>query len=151
MKKYRLGLNGGLIKSVDLLVEHREEIVRRIHGLMEDIVIVGILGQMELFLFRETGPLFIDSLSRIGTVIGVLVFDPTLTYTSADVVALKLMNMVVDFRLGIENILVINKIDNVRDKNIVEMIDNPVILQKYLHEETRYTCRSYRRNSQHNE
>jgi len=135
IKKYKLGPNGGLIKSIDLLIKYKDIMISRVKKLVENIVIVDTPGQMELFLFRETGPIFINSLSQIGTTIGVLVFDPTLTYRPSDVIALKLMNMVVDFRLGIENILVINKIDKLKDSKIIEMIDNPQFLQEYLHKE----------------
>jgi len=135
MRKYKLGPNGGLIKSIDELLNYSDEIIEKAKGLSQDIILVDTPGQMELFLFRKTGPYFIEAFSNIGTVVSVLVFDPTLAYRPSDVVSLKLMTMVVDFRLGVENILAINKIDAVRESPMVELFDNQEALGRFLEKE----------------
>ena len=124
-----------MIKSVDELLNYSDEIIEKAKVLSQDIILVDTLGQIELFLFRKTGPYFIEAFSNIGIVVSVLVFDPTLTYRPSDVVSLKLMTMIVDFRLGVENILAINKIDAVRESPMVELFDDQEALGHFLEKE----------------
>ena len=111
MEKLRLGPNGALIVSVDMLLKHAPELVSEISSLPHDFVIVDTPGQMELFLFRETGPAFISKFKELGQVAVVLIFDPTLTNRLVDAVALRLMNLVAQLRLASESTVIINKCD----------------------------------------
>ena len=49
MKKYRLGPNGALIASMDLLLEHIHELRDRIREMDPEILLVDTPGQMEIF------------------------------------------------------------------------------------------------------
>jgi len=124
MMKYKLGPNGALIKSVDMLLKYRDEIASRIARLDKSYILIDTPGQMELFLFRNTGPYFLEYFKKIGFPIAVLIFDPTLTYRVMDIVVLQLMSMVVQFRLGIESIVVINKIDSENAYNLLNLIED---------------------------
>lgn len=135
MLKYRLGPNGALIKSVDMLLKYRDEIVARIARLDKSYILVDTPGQMELFLFRNTGPFFLEYFRKIGVPIAVLIFDPTLTYRIIDVVALQLMSMVVQFRLGIESIVVVNKTDSKDAFNLLNLIKDENNIPKRLKNE----------------
>lgn len=132
MREERLGPNGALIRSVDRLLEHRDSILGEIKRLNADHVLVDTPGQMELFLFRNAGPIFLDALRGLGPVVGVLVFDPTLAYRPEDIVALKLMSMVVRFRLGIDSVVVINKYDLEEARKVIEIIDRDDALKEAL-------------------
>lgn len=127
-----------MIKSVDELLNYSDEIIEKAKVLSQDIILVDTLGQIELFLFRKTGPYFIEAFSNIGIVVSVLVFDPTLAYRPSDVVSLKLMTMIVDFRLGVENILAINKIDAVRESPMVELFDDKKLLDIFWRRKKEY-------------
>lgn len=135
MLKYKLGPNGALIKSVDMLLKYRDEIVSKIASLNKSYILVDTPGQMELFLFRNTGPFFLEYFRRIGVPMAVLIFDPTLTYRIIDVVALQLMSMVVQFRLGIESIVVINKIDSKDASNLLNLIEDRDKISRELRNE----------------
>ncbi len=55
MEKYKLGPNGGLIVSVDLIINYINDMVKSIEDIEPDYVLIDTPGQMELFAFRETG------------------------------------------------------------------------------------------------
>ncbi|MEL9929758.1 MAG: ATP/GTP-binding protein, partial [Sulfolobales archaeon] len=62
MYRYRLGPNGALITAVDLMVNHVDEIREFIDGRKANYYIIDTPGQMEIFAFRETGPLILDEI-----------------------------------------------------------------------------------------
>ncbi len=63
MDKYGLGPNGGLVAATDLIVECIEDLKFEISEFSNpDIVLIDTPGQMELFAFRNTGPMVVSSL-----------------------------------------------------------------------------------------
>ena len=63
MDKYGLGPNGGLVAATDLIIESIEDIKFEISEYNDpDIVLIDTPGQMELFAFRNTGPMVVSSL-----------------------------------------------------------------------------------------
>ena len=62
MEKYNLGPNGGLIASIDLMSAHIDKIQNEIDELGADFILLDTPGQIELFAFRDTGPLIVSSL-----------------------------------------------------------------------------------------
>ena len=134
MKKYKLGPNGALIKSVDLMLTHRSEIVSRIATLPVEIVLIDTPGQMELFLFRKSGPAFLEAFNKVGFTTSVIVFDPTLTYTPSDIVSLKLLTIITQLRLNTETVAVVNKIDDLKDDTITQLLDDTSLLMEKIEE-----------------
>ncbi|MEM3832840.1 MAG: ATP/GTP-binding protein [Thermoprotei archaeon] len=55
MEKYKLGPNGGLVVSVDLMINYINDMVKSIEDMEPDYVLIDTPGQMELFAFRDTG------------------------------------------------------------------------------------------------
>jgi GPN-loop GTPase len=63
MEKYNLGPNGGLIAATDLIIESIEDLKFEISEYNDpDVVLIDTPGQMELFAFRNTGPMVVSSL-----------------------------------------------------------------------------------------
>ena len=67
MSEYGLGPNGAMILASDLMVNFLDDIKEEIDEFNPDWVLVDTAGQLELFAFRETGPLIASSLG-IGDV-----------------------------------------------------------------------------------
>ncbi len=125
MEREGLGPNGALIASVDRAVAYRDEIVAAMRSLPYPYIIVDTPGQMELFLFREAGPLFIDSMRGAGFPVAALIYDPSSATKPEDVVGLKLLAMIVQFRLGVDAVPVLNKADKLAGSNIAELLEDP--------------------------
>ena len=62
MEEYGLGPNGGMILASDLMVNYLDDLKNEIDEYNADWVLVDTAGQLELFAFRETGPLIASSL-----------------------------------------------------------------------------------------
>ena len=62
MDEYGLGPNGAIILASDLMVNYLNDLRDEIDDYNADWVIVDTAGQLELFAFRETGPLIASSL-----------------------------------------------------------------------------------------
>ncbi len=130
MEKEGLGPNGALIASVDKAVGYRGEIAAAMRKLPYPYIIVDTPGQMELFLFREAGPLFIEALQEVGFPVAALIYDPSSVVKPEDVAGLKLLAMVVQFRLGIDAVPVLNKADMLAGKSIAELLEDPQRLRE---------------------
>ncbi|QOJ78203.1 ATP/GTP-binding protein [Infirmifilum lucidum] len=119
MKKYGLGPNGALIKSIEIACKYLDDILERASKLPAPYVLVDTPGQMELFLFREFGPRFVEKFKKAGHIIGVVILDPTLMRKAQDIVSLKLLSLLTSLRLGVDVIPVINKADAVEEGEIL--------------------------------
>ena len=62
MEEYGLGPNGAMILSSDLMVNFLDDLKDEIDEYNADWVLVDTAGQLELFAFRETGPLIASTL-----------------------------------------------------------------------------------------
>jgi len=111
MQRERLGPNGALIRSAELLLKLIDTLLDEISKLRQPYVIVDTPGQMELFLFRDFGLVFTERLKELGHVTGVLVLDPTLSYRPQDLLVLRLLSLVVQLRFGVDVVPVVNKSD----------------------------------------
>ncbi len=129
MREYGLGPNGALIKSIDILVRYVDEIRDKISNLPTHYIIVDTPGQMELFLFRDAGPLFIDAFKKIGYPVITLIYDPLLTSRPQDVASLRLMSLVVQMRLNVDTVPVLNKSDIVSSEEIYRILRDTAILK----------------------
>jgi hypothetical protein len=61
MTEYELGPNGAMILASDLMVNFLDDLRDEIDEYNPDWVFVDTAGQLELFAFRETGPLIATS------------------------------------------------------------------------------------------
>lgn len=123
MRDYGLGPNGAFLKSMELISEISDRIFALISNIDKSYIIVDTPGQMELFVFRDVGPLFISRFREIGFPIGIVLFDPTLTKKGSDIVSLLLMSMLVQFRLDVESIPIISKCDQVLERLLFDESD----------------------------
>jgi GTPase SAR1 family protein len=121
MKKEGLGPNGALIRAAEVLEGTIPEIIaefeRKSGG--SDFHIIDTPGQMEVFIFRGLGPKLASALR--GRVAALSIIDPSLLQSGVDLVVLKLLGLVVELRLGIPSIDVMNKIDIYGDSTVAKM------------------------------
>jgi GTPase SAR1 family protein len=119
MKEEGLGPNGALIRAAEITEANLHKILTKIKGKEKSgFTIIDTPGQMEIFLFRGLGPKLSASLR--GRTLSVSIIDPTLLRRRIDIVVLKLLGLVVELRLGVPSIEVLNKSDLYEGKTIKE-------------------------------
>ena len=125
MEEYGLGPNGAIILASDLMVNYLEDIKEEIDDFDPDWVFVDTAGQLELFAFRETGPLIASSLG-IGDVQRAVsfLFDSNLVLRPNGFISTLLLAASVQFRFRkISQINLLAKSDLLDEDQIDMIID----------------------------
>jgi GTPase SAR1 family protein len=110
MRKYNLGPNGGLIAAIDLMSAHLETLEEEINDLGTDFILFDAPGQIELFAFRETGPVIVSSIGGDSKMIIFLV-DSALARTPAGFVSSLLLSASVLVRFNLPQLNVLSRAD----------------------------------------
>ena len=132
MVKEGLGPNGAFIKCMDLMLQNKEIILNSIRKIEKEYVLIDTPGQMEVFVFRKAGPELISTLKELGPVICVLIFDPIMADSPSSLVAMMLLSLVVQLRLEVDNVVVLNKVDAIEDKSLLDLVENRENLKSIL-------------------
>lgn len=125
MKKYNLGPNGATILASDLMIRYIDDLKYEIEQYNPDWVLVDTAGQLELFSFRETGPLIANSLGfePVQKAVSFL-FDSNLVLRPNGFISTLLLAASVQFRFkNISQINILSKAD-LLEENQIEMIIN---------------------------
>ena len=125
MTEYGLGPNGAMILASDLMVNFLDDLKYEIDEFNPDWVFVDTAGQLELFAFRETGPLIASTLGfgSIERAVAFL-FDSNFVLRPNGFISTLLLAASVQFRFrNISQINVLSKIDLLSEEQI-EMIVN---------------------------
>ncbi len=111
MEKYKLGPNGTLLASIDLVAADIEEIVEELHGIRANYVIVDTPGQLEIFAFREAGPLIVGALTHGYKSASLFLIDSLFLEQPGNLVSALLLAASINVRLGLPQINVVSKAD----------------------------------------
>ncbi len=105
MKKYKLGINGALIKSIDISVDYVDELKCN-----ADYVLYDTPGQMELFIYSKSGREIVNKLSdRFSAAL--FLMDSTVVCDSESFVSAVMQNVIVSLRLSLPTLTVFTKSD----------------------------------------
>ena len=130
MRKYKLGPNASLLAAVDLMVTMADEVRQQIAELDPTYLIVDTPGQLELFAFRETGPMIINRLN-VDKAVVLFVIDAVHARTPVGLASSLLLSLSVQFRLGKTQVNVLNKADLLSQEEL-EDIESMVEDSDYL-------------------
>lgn len=125
MEKYGLGPNGAMILASDLMVNFLDDLKYEIDEYNADWVLVDTAGQLELFAFRETGPLIASTLGfgSIQRAVSFL-FDSNFVLRPNGFISTLLLAASVQFRFrNIPQINILSKMD-LLDEDQIDMIIN---------------------------
>jgi GTPase SAR1 family protein len=125
MEKYGLGPNGAMILASDLMVNYLDDIKEEIDEFNPDWIVVDTAGQLELFAFRETGPLIASALGfgDIQRSVSFL-FDSHFVLRPNGFISTLLLAASVQFRFQrIPQINILSKVD-LLDEDQIDMIVN---------------------------
>jgi hypothetical protein len=125
MQEYGLGPNGAMILASDLMVNYLEDLKFEIDEFNADWILVDTAGQLELFAFRETGPLIASALGfgSIQRSVSFL-FDSNFVLRPNGFISTLLLAASVQFRFrNIPQINILSKSD-LLDEDQIDMIIN---------------------------
>ncbi len=106
MKRYGLGINGALMKSIDLTLEFIDDLL--VKG---DYVIFDTPGQMELFLYSKSGLKIAETIARYDWSVCLFIIDSEVASTPENFASIIAQNAVISLRLSMPTITVFNKCD----------------------------------------
>ncbi|MBS7287171.1 MAG: ATP/GTP-binding protein [Candidatus Freyarchaeota archaeon] len=138
MDKFNLGPNGGLVACVDMMVNLIEEIKREIDDIKATHVIVDTPGQLELFAFRESGPIVTSSLGGTQSAVCFLM-DPFIARTPYGFVSVMLLGASVQYRFFLPQLNILSKSDTLTDherSKIIDWASEPLKLMDAIEHET---------------
>ena len=110
--KYKLGPNGALVKSIELITGELRSIVSEFCSVDADFILVDTPGQMEVFVFRDIAPKLIKLLKEYDNwLAATFVIDASLVKNPEDYAFVAIMSTALQARLGIDVVPVMNKTD----------------------------------------
>lgn len=121
MEKYNLGPNGGLVAAIDLISAHVSAVEKEIQEIAADFVVLDAPGQIELFAFRETGPLIVSHLGGESRLLIYLV-DAALAKTPAGFVSSLLLAASVFVRFNLPEVNVLSRADLLTDQELEQVM-----------------------------
>ncbi|MHA1270417.1 MAG: ATP/GTP-binding protein [Candidatus Helarchaeota archaeon] len=136
MLKYNLGINGGIIASVDMIINYINELKEEIESLRPEYILIDTPGQMELFAYRSIGNILISNLIEDDGGI-IYLIDPNLAKEPDGYLSTLLLGLSVQIKFHIPLIYILSKIDiltNDELDNILDWSEKPDLLTFALEE-----------------
>ncbi len=136
MEKYKLGPNGALIISMDLMVDNIEAINKSIRSVGSPLIVIDTPGQMEIFLYRAAGKIILDSLD-VDEILLIYVIDGIFAKDPRNFVSSILLGGTLKVRFDQPLLSVLNKIDLLDNRDVKKLLRyfrSPVALKQDLQE-----------------
>ncbi len=146
MQQFGLGPNGALVASLDMSISRVEDMREEIEELDTDYVIVDCPGQMELFAYRNSGPLLVSSLMGNENGLSMYLLDANIARTPSGYLSSMLLGMSIAIRFGLPQLNLLSKADILNQDDvdcIVEWSTNPFILEDALDAHSMGLVREY--------
>jgi GTPase SAR1 family protein len=127
MESHGLGPNGAQIACADMVAFNTPDIKESIDSFKTDYVLMDTPGQLELFVFRESGKYIIKFLKPQRSIIAYLI-DHALAKTASGFVSQLLLSLSTNFRLNKSQINILSKADILTDeerKQVLRWSKNP--------------------------
>ena len=139
MSDYGLGPNGSLIMAADLVATKMDDLQREVDMLNPDYVVVDTAGQMELFVYRNSGPYFVSNFKSDNKV-NVFTLDGALISNPMNYVSIGLLAASIRMRLKISQVDVVTKKDLIMQevRNILKWSSSRVTLEEAIDSGTQY-------------
>lgn len=133
MKKEKLGPNGAMLRANELWSDHIDTILQEISALNSDFVLIDTPGQLEAFVFKEAGPIFLQKLDAKSHSVAIFLIDAELTQYASNLIVGLLLALSVQIQLGINMIYILHKSDLMaRDSKLVKMLQDPDYFKKCI-------------------
>jgi len=117
MEEHDLGPNGAQIAAADMIALNLDEVREDIGGFRSDMVLVDTPGQVELFVFRQSGKLIVENLAPQSSVIAYLL-DPFLARTATGFASQLMLAATTMFRFQEPMTFLVSKSDVVDPESL---------------------------------
>ncbi len=133
MRQYDLGPNGAMIMASDLIASKIDDLQQDVDNVNPDYLIVDAPGQIELFVYRTSGPFFVQNFNAEQKA-AIFLHDGSLITTPTNFVSIALLASSVKLRLNLPLINVLTKIDLIEDriKDILKWSSNLSSLEEAI-------------------
>jgi hypothetical protein len=135
MDQFSLGPNGALVASLDMAVNQVNDIREEILDTGREYVLVDCPGQMELFAYRNSGPLMVSSLIGQDTAVSLYLLDSNIARTPTGYLSSLLLGVSINIRFELPQLNILSKPDILNDEKIEEILtwsSEPYILEEAL-------------------
>jgi GTPase SAR1 family protein len=122
MEENGLGPNGAQIAAADMIALNLEEVSKEMEAFRADQVLVDTPGQLELFVFRQSGKHIVSSLNPGRSVIAYLL-DPFLARTASGFTSQLLLGATTMFRFQEPTLFLLSKADRIDPESIETIRD----------------------------
>jgi len=123
MSSFGLGPNGALVASLDMAVESAYDIRDEIIDTERDYVLVDCPGQMELFAYRNSGPLMVSNLRGDDPALSLYLLDSNIARTAVGYLSSTLLGISINIQFGIPQLNVLSKTDILTEQEVEEIVD----------------------------
>ncbi|HUR64160.1 MAG TPA: ATP/GTP-binding protein [Candidatus Thermoplasmatota archaeon] len=120
MEEHGLGPNGAQVAAADMIALNLDEVKEEIDGFRADQVLVDTPGQIELFVFRQSGKHIVESLNPGRSLIAYLM-DPFLARTATGFTSQLMLGSTTLFRFNEPMVFLLSKADRI-DADSLETI-----------------------------
>ena len=117
--KYELGPNGAMVTATDMIASEFETIKEDIDDYEADAVLIDTPGQLEVFVYRNSGPIIVKQFPP-DTTATLFLMDANLVRTASSWISLNLLAMSTQFRLGLPMIYALTKTDLLDENELVQ-------------------------------
>ena len=123
MSSFGLGPNGALVASLDMAISHSNDLRDEIIDTDRDYVLVDCPGQMELFAYRNSGPLMVSSLRGDDPALSLYLLDSNIARTPTGYLSSTLLGISISIRFGLPQLNVLSKPDILSEIELEEIVE----------------------------
>lgn len=117
MEENGLGPNGAQVAAADMIALNIEEVQQELQGFRSEQVLIDTPGQIELFLFRQSGKHIIETLNPERSVIAYLM-DPFLAKTASGFASQLMLGATQMFRFQQPMLYLLSKADRIEPESL---------------------------------
>jgi len=121
MEEYNLGPNGAQIAAADLLAMRIGEIREILDGFRSPYILIDTPGQLELFAFRKSSRLVVETLTGDRSALAFLM-DPTLAKMPSGYISQLMLAATVQFRFSVPMMNVLSKSDLLNEAEMAAIV-----------------------------
>lgn len=146
MNNFGLGPNGALVASLDMGVGNVDELRDEILETERDYALVDCPGQMELFAFRNSGPLMVSGIRGTDPSLSLYLLDSNIARTAPGYLSLMLLGLSINIRFDLPQLNILSKSDILMDDEIEQVVQwgsEPHLLEEALDRSSEGLVREY--------
>jgi len=121
MEEYGLGPNGAQIACADLMAMKVRDISDVLEGFKTPYLLIDTPGQLELFAFRKSSRMVVESLTGERSTL-VFLLDPTLAKVPSGLISQLMLSATVQFRFSLPMMNVLSKADLLEERELAEIV-----------------------------